>query len=134
MICKEDFLDIMMSFEHSYIAIKKMEDAMGLDLDESPLIDFIYKSDVIAMNLLCPLIIYQIPEVVDNFLSSFWKLVDNDIFVYTLSDLEEVTIHNSEEFYDFWNERKEDFPVHVERFMPKRVGDYKWQDGLLPIR
>lgn len=126
MICKEDFLDIMMSFKHSYIAIKKMEDAMRLDLDESPLIDFIYKSDVIAMNLLCPLIIYQIPEVVDNFLSSFWMLVDNDIFVYTLSDLEEVTIHNSEEFYDFWNERKEDFPVHVERFMPKRVGDYKW--------
>lgn len=120
MICKEDFLDIMMSFEHSYTAIKKMEDAMGLDPNESPLIDFIYKSDVIAMNLLCPLIVYQIPEVVDNFLSSFWKLVDNDIFVYTLSDLEEATIYNSEEFYDFWSERKEDFPVHVERFMPKR--------------
>lgn len=119
MVCKDDFLNIMMAHASSYNALKKMEDAMGVNIDEGPMIEYLYQGDVIAFHLLNVQTNPVDTEVLDHFLSSYWMLMDNDKVLYHMPDLKEVVIHNSEQFYEFWVNRKDFFPIKVERYIVK---------------
>ena len=55
----------------------------------------------------------------DAFVQCYWNLVQDDFSILTFPENQsQKVIHDSEMFYDFWAERKENFPIKCEVYNP----------------
>ena len=110
MIIKEDFMDIINAAGRTFNCIQKIEDAFGgIDLTPERISDYLNMGDIIAIHLLE----MRTPEdeEMDAFVQCYWNLVQGDGSILTLPDKEQIVIHDSGMFYDFWAKRKVNFPI-----------------------
>ena len=117
MITKEDFVNIINAAGRTVRCIQKIEDAFGgIDLTPERISDYLNMGDVIAIYLLE----MKIPEdeEMDAFVQCYWNLVQGDESILTLPDEEQIVIRNSDMFYDFWAERKVNFPIECKVYNP----------------
>ena len=117
MIIKEDFMDIINAAGRTFSCIQKIEDAFGgIDLTPERISDYLNMGDVIAIHLLE----MRTPEdeEMDTFVQCYWNLVQDDESILTLPNKEQIVIHDSDMFYDFWARRKVNFPIACEVYNP----------------
>lgn len=113
MIIKEDFMDIINAASRTLRCIQRIEDAFGgIDLTPERISDYLNKGDVIAIHLLE----MRTPEdrEMDAFVQCYWNLVQDDESILTLPGGEQIVIHDSDMFYDFWARRKSNLPIACE--------------------
>lgn len=93
--------------------IQRVEDAFGgIDLVPNPISDYLNMGDVIAIHLLE----MKTPEdeEMDAFIQCYWNLVQGDESILTFPNEEQIVIHDSDMFYDFWVRRRANFPIVCE--------------------
>jgi hypothetical protein len=112
-IAKEDFMNIINAAGRTFRCIQKIEDAFGgIDFIPERISDYLNMGDVIAIHLLE----MRIPEdkEMDAFVQCYWNLVQDDESILTLPNIEQIVIHDSDMFYDFWARRRVNFPIACE--------------------
>lgn len=127
MISKEDFMDIVNAASRTLRSIQRLEEALGgIDLTPERISDYLNMGDVIAIHLLE----MRTPEdeEMDAFVQCYWNLVQGDKSILTLRLKEQVVIHDSAMFYDFWARRKTYYPIKCEVYNPHiPKGTYSWE-------
>ena len=127
MINKEDFMDIVNAAARTFRCIQRIEDAFGgIDLTAERISDYLNMGDVIAIHLLE----MKTPEdeEMDAFVQCYWNLVQDDESILTLPNNEQIVIHDSDMFYDFWVLRRVNFPIKCEVYNPRTPkGTYTWE-------
>ena len=127
MICKEDFMDIVNAASRTFRCIQRIEDAFGgIDLTAERISDYLNMGDVIAIHLLD----MKTPEdeEMDAFVQCYWNLIQDDFSILTLPNNEQIVIHDSDMFYDFWVMRRVNFPIKCEVYNPHTPkGTYTWE-------
>ena len=98
MIIKEDFMDIVNAAARTLRSIQRLEEALG------------------AIHLLE----MKTPEdeEMDAFVQCYWNLVQDDESLLIFPNQEQIVIHDSDMFYDFWAGRKENFPIECRIYDP----------------
>ena len=117
MITKEDFVDVVNAAARTFRCIQKIEDAFGgIDLTPERISDYLNMGDVIAIHLLE----MRTPEdeEMDAFVQCYWNLVQDDESLLIFPNQEQIVIHDSDMFYDFWAGRKENFPIECRIYDP----------------
>ena len=117
MITKEDFMDVVNAAARTFRCIQRLEEALGgIDLTPERISDYLNMGDVIAIHLLE----MKIPEdeEMDAFVQCYWNLIQDDESLLTLPNHEQIIIHDSDMFYDFWTRRKINFPIACEIYDP----------------
>lgn len=127
MISKEDFMDIVNAASRTLRSIQRLEEALGgIDLTPERISDYLNMGDVIAIHLLE----MRTPEdeEMDAFVQCYWNLVQGDESILTLRLKEQVVIHDSAMFYDFWARRKTYYPIKCDVYNPHTPkGNYSWE-------
>jgi hypothetical protein len=127
-IAKEDFMNIINAASRTFRCIQRIEDAFGgIDLTPERISDYLNMGDVIAIHLLE----MRIPEdeEMDAFVQCYWNLVQDDESILTLPNKEQIVIHDSDMFFDFWARRRVNFPIACEVYNPHTPkGTYSWND------
>lgn len=117
MIIKENFMDIIDAASRTFRCIQKIEEAFGgIDLTPERISDYLNKGDIIAIYLLE----MRTPkdEEIDAFVQCYWNLIQGDESLLILPNQEQIVIHDSDMFYDFWAKRKENFPIECKIYDP----------------
>jgi hypothetical protein len=117
MIIKENFMDIIDAASRTFRCIQKIEEAFGgIDLTPERISDYLNKGDIIAIYLLE----MRTPkdEEIDAFVQCYWNLIQGDESLLILPNQEQIVIHDSDMFYDFWARRKENFPIECKIYDP----------------
>lgn len=117
MITKEDFMNVVNAAARTFRCIQRLEEALGgIDLTPERISDYLNMGDVITIHLLE----MKIPEdeEMDAFVQSYWNLIQDDESLLTLPNHEQIVIHDSDMFYEFWARRKINFPIECETYRP----------------
>lgn len=117
MISKEDYMDIVNAAARTLRSIQRLEEALGgIDLTPERISDYLNMGDVIAIHLLE----MKTPEdeEMDAFVQCYWNLVQEDESLLIFPNQEQIVIHDSDMFYDFWAGRKENFPIECRIYDP----------------
>lgn len=128
MICKEDFMDIVNAASRTLRSIQRLEEALGgIDLTAERICDYLNQGDAIAIHLLEVKNLED--ETLDAFIQSYWNLVNDDFSILTFADgKNQIVIHDSEMFYDFWSGRQINLPIKCEVYNPHTPrGTYSWE-------
>ena len=117
MIFKEDFMNVVYAAARTLRSIQRLEEALGgIDLTPERISDYLNMGDVIAIHLLE----MKTPEdeEMDAFVQCYWNLVQDDESLLIFPNQEQIVIHDSDMFYDFWARRKENFPIECKIYDP----------------
>lgn len=117
MIIKEDFMNVVNAAARTLRSIQRLEEALGgIDLTPERISDYLNMGDVIAIHLLE----MKTPEdeEMDAFVQCYWNLIQDDESLLIFPNQEQIVIHDSDMFYDFWAGRKENFPIECRIYDP----------------